>query len=258
MADVFISYARQDREIAMRLASSLAARGFQVWWDAELVGSDDFRDVIFDELTLAKAVIVIWSKNSVRSKFVRDEASRADRKNKLIATCVAGFDMESLPMGFGGRHCHPVDELDQTLKALARLGVLPADQKPAAEQKLQQDEKEAWEKIKTSQNREDFETYIRTYANGLYRAPALIYLRKLDLLNNPNVRRAGRAGYRGVQAFALILVFALMLIVVVAPFAVIYGNQAPPALGPALLVAAIVLTWRLYRWFYSKGKKNST
>ena len=258
MADIFISYARADRGIAKQLASSLAARGYHVWWDAELVGSDDFRDVIFDELTLAKAVIVIWSENSVRSKFVRDEAGRADTKNKLIATCVAGFDMESLPMGFGGCHCQPVDELDQTLKALARLGVLPANQKPAQEQKLQQAEKEAWEKIKTSQNREDFENYIRTYANGLYRAPALIYLRKLDLLNNPNVRRAGRAGYRGLQAFALIFVFSLMLMVVVAPFAVIYGNRAPPALGPALLVAAIFFTWRLYRWFYRRDKKNST
>ena len=40
-----------------------------------------------------------------------------------------------------------------------------------------------------TKNREDFENYIRTYANGLYRAPALIYLRKLDLLTNPNVPR---------------------------------------------------------------------
>ena len=255
MADIFISYAQTDRGIAKQLASSLIARGYQVWWDAELVGSDDFRDVIFDELTLAKAVIVIWSENSVRSRFVRDEAGRADKTNKLIATRVAGFDMESLPMGFGGRHCQPVDELDQTLKALARLGVLPADQKPAAEQKLQQAEKEAWDKIKTSQNREDFENYIRAYANGLYRAPALIYLRKLDLLNNPNVRRVG---YRGLQAFALIFIFSLMLMVVAGLGAVIYGNQAPPAIGPALLVAAIFLTWRLYRWFFSSDKKNST
>jgi hypothetical protein len=74
----------------------------------------------------------------------------------------------------------------------------------------------------------------------------------------PNVRRAGRAGYRGLQAFALIFVFALMLLVVIAPFAVIYGNQAPSALGPALLVLAIFLTWRLYRWFYRGDKKNST
>ena len=76
MADIFISYARRDRGIAKQLASSLTVRGYQVWWDTELVGSDDFRDVIFDELTLAKAVIVIWSENSVSSKFVRDERSR--------------------------------------------------------------------------------------------------------------------------------------------------------------------------------------
>jgi hypothetical protein len=36
--------------------------------------------VIFDKLTLAKAVIVIWSEHSVRSKFVRDKAGRADKE----------------------------------------------------------------------------------------------------------------------------------------------------------------------------------
>ena len=61
-----------------------------------------------------------------------------------------------------------------------------------------------------------------------------------------------------LQAFALIFVFVLMLMVVVAPFAVIYGNQAPPALAPALFAAAIYLTWRLYRWFFGRAKKNST
>ena len=61
MADIFLSYARPDREFAQKLANRLIQCGYQVWWDTELVGSDDFRDVILDELKLAKAVIVIWS-----------------------------------------------------------------------------------------------------------------------------------------------------------------------------------------------------
>jgi len=254
MADIFISYARSDREIAKQLASSLAKRGYHVWWDAELVGSDDFRDVIFDELTRSKAVIVIWSKNSAHSKFVRDEVGRADNKNKLISTCTADFDMDSLPMGFGGRHCHPVGELEQTLKALERLAVVPAEQKRAEEQELQQEEARAWEKIKTSQNREDFENYIRTYANSLYRARAMVYLRQLDLLKNPGIRRAGRWGYRGLQVYAWILVFGFVLMALIAPFAAIYENQAPPALTSALFFIAVFLTWRLNRWFYGSGR----
>src|SRR5258705_2562315 len=163
MADIFISYARADRDIAKRLADSLVANGYQVWWDTELVGSDDFRDVIFEELTLAKAVIVVWSENSVRSKFVRDEAGRADHAEKLIATCKPGFDMQTLPLGFGGRHCHRVDELEQTLKALHRLAVVPAREKPAGEKKLIEEQAAAWERVKTSSNTPDFENYIKTY-----------------------------------------------------------------------------------------------
>jgi len=258
MADIFISYARPDRETAKQLADSLASRGYQVWWDAELVGSDDFRDVICEELSLAKAVIVIWSENSVRSKFVRDEAGRADSKNKLIATCEPGFDMETLPLGFGGRHCQPVDELEQTLKALSRLGVLPAGQKPPEERKRMEEEAKAWEKIKTSKNREDIENYIRTYANGLYRAPAVIYLRKLDLFNNPNVRRAGRVGYRALKVYAWFLVYCVAVVLLIAPFTHSDGTPAAPGPTWGAILGAGFVTYLIYRRYYrGQRKKNA-
>jgi hypothetical protein len=254
MADIFISYARTDRDIAKRLADSLVANGYQVWWDTELVGSDDFRDVIFEELTLAKAVIVVWSENSVRSKFVRDEAGRADHAEKLIATCKPGFDMQTLPLGFGGRHCHRVDELEQTLKALHRLAVVPAQQKPAGEKKLIEEEAAAWERVKTSSNRQDFENYIKTYANGLNRAAAKIYLRKLDFLDNKAVRRAGLFGYRALQVYAWILVFSVIVGLLAAPFAGASGSgqQPPVAIMFAVFAVAGFATYRLHRWFYSR------
>ena len=46
MSDVFISYAHEDRPLAEALAKDLGQRGYSVWWDAELVGSDNFQDVI--------------------------------------------------------------------------------------------------------------------------------------------------------------------------------------------------------------------
>jgi len=33
MADVFLSYAREDQAFAQRLAQALEAEGFSVWWD---------------------------------------------------------------------------------------------------------------------------------------------------------------------------------------------------------------------------------
>jgi TIR domain len=59
VADIFISYARPDRAIAEALATNLMARGYSVWWDAELLGSDDFYEVILEALRNAKAAIVI-------------------------------------------------------------------------------------------------------------------------------------------------------------------------------------------------------
>lgn len=254
MADIFISYARPERDIAKRLADSLIAKGYQVWWDAELVGSDDFRDVIFEELTLAKAVIVVWSANSVRSKFVRDESGRADHADKLIATCVRGFDMQTLPLGFGGRHCHSVDDLEQTLKALAKLGVLPTQQKSEAEIKLIEEEAAAWERVKVSSNRQDFENYVRTYANGLNRAAAKIYLRRLDFMDHKAVRRAGLFGYRALQIYAWILVFSVITALLSAPFAgrAENGQQPPLAIMLAVLGVAGFATYRLYRWFHAR------
>ena len=65
MADIFVSYAREDIERAARIGEFLAARGFSVWWDRELTAGDRFATVVQDALAQAKAVVVLWSKNSV-------------------------------------------------------------------------------------------------------------------------------------------------------------------------------------------------
>ena len=61
MADVFISYAREDRPAAQLLARALEAGGRSVWWDREILPGKDFAELIGAELARAKAVVVIWS-----------------------------------------------------------------------------------------------------------------------------------------------------------------------------------------------------
>ena len=101
MADVFISYAREDRAFAQLLAHELAAAGFSVWWDRELNVGQDFDAVIEQELDQASCVIVCWSKNSRKSRYVRDEARRADKRNVLA---LVQIDRAELPPGFGILH----------------------------------------------------------------------------------------------------------------------------------------------------------
>lgn len=98
MADVFISYASQDRDRVKPLAEALQARGLNVWWDRSLAAGQDYAQVIERELKDAKAVIVVWSNASASSTFVRDEASRARDEGRLVPVML---DSIAIPLGFG-------------------------------------------------------------------------------------------------------------------------------------------------------------
>ena len=84
MADVFISYAREDRQWVEKLATQLQAEGFSVWWDWDLLVGKRYRETIDAELSTCKAAVVVWSQYSVRSDFVRDEAEEAQQRNVLL------------------------------------------------------------------------------------------------------------------------------------------------------------------------------
>lgn len=84
MADVFISYARADREIASVFADTFAAQGWSVWWDPEITYGTQFDRVIEKEIHEAKCVVVLWSKRSVESQWVRSEASEANQRGILV------------------------------------------------------------------------------------------------------------------------------------------------------------------------------
>lgn len=90
--DIFLSYARQDRPAARIVAESLTEEGFQVWWDASLHSGETFDEVIEQNLREAKAVVVLWSPRSVASRWVRAEATLADRRNKLIPAIIEDCD----------------------------------------------------------------------------------------------------------------------------------------------------------------------
>ncbi|MBI1401547.1 MAG: TIR domain-containing protein, partial [Hyphomonas sp.] len=98
MSDIFISYAREDLPKARLLAEAMIADGLSVWWDHDLLGGDQFREEISETIAAAKIVIVIWSENSVRSPFVKDEASRANERGVLLPVAIG--DVEP-PVGFG-------------------------------------------------------------------------------------------------------------------------------------------------------------
>ncbi|HEX5871553.1 MAG TPA: N-acetylmuramoyl-L-alanine amidase [Longimicrobium sp.] len=101
-SDIFISYAREDRGRVQPIAEALAQRGYGVWWDKGLRGGEDYRDRIEEMLKTARCVVVAWSKDSVQSDFVLDEAGRGHRRKVLLPVFLdQGIEP---PLGFGGIH----------------------------------------------------------------------------------------------------------------------------------------------------------
>ena len=94
---IFLSYAHADKTRAQRLAAALEEAGYTVWWDALIEGGSRFARSIDDALDAADAVIVLWSKNSIESDWVRDEASHARDRHRLVPV---SLDSCRPPMGF--------------------------------------------------------------------------------------------------------------------------------------------------------------
>lgn len=97
MADIFISYARSEREKIAKLSSALEAEGYSVWWDHHIAGGAEYARDIERELHAAKYIIVAWTKNSVNSMWVADEATIGRDQRNLIPLAMEEVDP---PIGF--------------------------------------------------------------------------------------------------------------------------------------------------------------
>jgi len=98
MADVFLSYAREDSARAQQIAEALQSAGIEVFWDSEIPPGQTWADYIEQKLTQSKALIVLWSEHSTKSQWVREEARMGRDKGVLIPVMI---DASSPPFGFG-------------------------------------------------------------------------------------------------------------------------------------------------------------
>jgi hypothetical protein len=108
MSDIFISYSKADHALALQLSAFLEAEGWSVWWDKSLGAADLYRDEIMKQLAAARAVITIWSQNSVKSDWVRAEAARAKAEGKLIPVKTPDLPYADIPLPFGEMHTENV------------------------------------------------------------------------------------------------------------------------------------------------------
>ena len=96
MSDIFVSYARSTAAQAHRIAEALRSLGYDVWRDDQLPAHRAYADVIEERLRAAKAVIVVWSADAVKSQWVRAEAAVALEAATLVQLSIDGA-MPPLP-----------------------------------------------------------------------------------------------------------------------------------------------------------------
>lgn len=88
MGRIFLSYNREDQAIARVFAEGFARAGLDVWWDVTLRSGETYDEVTENALRSAKAVVVLWSQRSVASRWVRAEATLADRNKTLVPAMI--------------------------------------------------------------------------------------------------------------------------------------------------------------------------
>jgi WD40 repeat protein len=85
--DVFLSYAREDKDFAeCRLTKALAARGKDVWIDVEDIrgGAADWRANVWAGIESATVIVFVLTPDSLASKVCGEELQRAVELNKRI------------------------------------------------------------------------------------------------------------------------------------------------------------------------------
>lgn len=97
MSDVFISYAREDKPRAELVAQALERECISVWWDRDIRPGKSYDQVIDAALDSAKCILVLWSKHSVASDWVKAEAAEGSRRGVLVP---AFIEEAKLPLEF--------------------------------------------------------------------------------------------------------------------------------------------------------------
>lgn len=123
MADVFVSYSRGDKARVAPLVAALEGQGCSVWWDPAITPGQEFDRLIAEQLARAAAVVVVWTPDSVVSRWVRGEARDGADRGILVPV---RFGNVALPIDFRAFHTIDLDERADASRSPAFQEVLTA------------------------------------------------------------------------------------------------------------------------------------
>lgn len=135
MSDIFLSYSHEDRERIRSIVVHFEAQGWSVWWDRKLLPGELWKRQLCDELKNCRAVVVIWTQNSVKSAWVRLEASAGLKIDGLVPIQLDRFDTAPIPREFERIHAADLSawtagssdsEFESVVRALREIISRPA------------------------------------------------------------------------------------------------------------------------------------
>ncbi|MCZ6890321.1 MAG: AAA family ATPase [Gammaproteobacteria bacterium] len=88
MAQVFVSYASEDRSRVAPLVAAIEQAGWSVWWDRKIDGGAAWEREIERELDESRCVVVVWSAVSIESDWVRTEAGEGQERGVLLPIAI--------------------------------------------------------------------------------------------------------------------------------------------------------------------------
>ena len=127
MADIFLSYKREDVERAQPLVAVLEACGWNVFWDPQILTGQGWEAVLARELDAARCVVVLWSARSVESDWVLREARAGAARGILVPVLIErvapppafrAVQAADLVTWSGATTSHPIDVLIGGITAL--------------------------------------------------------------------------------------------------------------------------------------------
>ena len=127
MADIFISYSSTDKTIVKMIAGLLEEKGWSVWWDRQIPIGRKYDTVIETEIQNAGCVLVVWTERSIKSEWVKNEASEAAAKEKLVPIVLEQITIplafrrieSAMLVGWSGEKDHP--ELEILYSSIANI-----------------------------------------------------------------------------------------------------------------------------------------
>lgn len=82
--DIFLSYSRQDEEIAKRFVETCKKHNLTIWYDQMVPAGADWREEIVNNLSAAQAMVIFFSGATNKSEQLKKELAVAAEQKKLV------------------------------------------------------------------------------------------------------------------------------------------------------------------------------